>query len=99
MEDQIEESLKEERRDELMLLQQQISADKSQEYIDKIMEVIVEGELPEEGVYVGRTYRDAADVDGYVFFHAMRELMSGEFVKVEITDSSEYDLKGVMIDE
>ena len=61
------------------------------------MTALVEGYLPDEGVYIGRSYMDAPDVDGYLFFSSERELISGEFVKVRITEASEYDLKGVMV--
>ena len=51
----------------------------------------------EDGVYIGRTYMDAPDVDGYIFFTAGRELMSGDLVKVRVTDASEYDLRGELV--
>ena len=63
------------------------------------MDAFIEGRLPEEGVYLARTYKDAPNVDGFLFLRADRDLMSGDFVKVQITDSNEYDLIGEMLDE
>lgn len=99
MPDQIEESVKEERREALMLAQQSIAFEKSEEMIGRILDVLVEGRLPEEDIYIGRTYRDAPDVDGYVFIHAEEEMMSGDIVKVRITDAQDYDLVGDVIYE
>ena len=99
MADQIPEEEKERRRDALMALQQEIAFEKSEEMVGRELEVLIEGRLPEEGIYIGRTYRDAPDVDGYVFVDADRELISGEIVRVMITDSEEYDLIGDVIDE
>ena len=99
MPDQVPEAVKEERRDELMLLQQQISAEKTADMVGKTLEVLVEGRIPEEGIYVGRTYRDAPDVDGYIFLNAEEEIISGDFVTAEVTGSDEYDLTGDVIYE
>ena len=94
MPDQVPEAVKEERRDELMLLQQQISAEKTADMVGKTLEVLVEGRIPEEGIYVGRTYRDAPDVDGYIFINTDETLMTGDIVKVKVTGAYEYDLIG-----
>lgn len=83
--------------EEIMERQQQISSDKNREWIGKTMEVFVEGRIVEEDVYVARSYRDAPDVDGMVFVSSPRELISGEFVTVRITGSSEYDLIGELL--
>ena len=96
---QLPDEVKEERRDEIMALQQEISAEISASFVGRTLRVLVEGRMPEDDVYVCRSYRDAPDVDGYVFFTADRDIMSGEFVEVSITGSSEYDLTGEMIDE
>ena len=96
---QVPEELKESRRDELMLLQQQVSAKKTAAMIGKTVEVLVEGRIPEEGVYVGRTYRDAPEVDGYIFLNAQEEIISGDFVTAEVTGADEYDLTGDVIYE
>lgn len=97
--DQIDEAVKNFRRDELMELQQAIAFDKAETLIGKIFEVMIEGSIPEERVYVGRTFRDAPDVDGYVFMPYDRERMSGEYCMVRITGTKEYDLIGEIIDE
>lgn len=94
MPDQIDEEVKLDRRDELMELQQEISADKSQRLVGKHMEVIIEGKAADEDVYVGRTYMDAPGVDGYVFIKSEEELLSGDFARVRITKALEYDLIG-----
>lgn len=99
MPDQVPEEVKEERRDELMLLQQQISAEKTEQMVGKTLDVLVEGRIPEEGIYVGRTYRDAPEVDGYIFIHAEEEIISGDFVTVKVTGADEYDLTGDVIYE
>lgn len=99
MDDQVGEQIKEKRRDELMSLQQEISFELTGACIGSTLEVLVEGRLPEDDVYIGRTYRDAPDVDGYVFMTSQEELLSGDFVRVRITDADEYDLIGEVIDE
>ncbi|MDO4477764.1 MAG: 30S ribosomal protein S12 methylthiotransferase RimO [Lachnospiraceae bacterium] len=93
--DQVPQREKTKRRNALMAGQQTISAENGQRRIGSLMETIIEGYLPEEGVYVGRTYGDAPDVDGYVFIESDREWMSGDFLTVRITDAFEYDLQGV----
>ena len=115
MDGQVDEEVKIARRNEIMELQQEISAEKAEGRIGKVYEVLVEGTVPvdsvngeafasimevnEDGkkVYIGRTYMDAPDVDGQVFFEADYEIMSGELVEVEIIASDEYDLFGVLI--
>ena len=82
-----------------MLLQQQVSAEKASAMTGRILEVLVEGRIPEEGIYVGRTYRDAPEVDGYIFLNAEEEIISGDFVTAEVTGADEYDLTGDVIYE
>ena len=82
-----------------MLLQQQISAEKTEQMVGKNLDVLVEGRIPEEGIYVGRTYRDAPEVDGYIFINAEEEIISGDFVTVKVTGADEYDLTGDVIYE
>ena len=98
MVEQIEEEIKASRRDEIMQIQQDIAFDKSNSRVGEIYEVMIEGKLPDEGVYIARTYMDAPDVDGYVFIQSDYNFDSGDFVKVEITRSDEYDLIGEIID-
>ena len=94
MPDQIEEDIKEQRRDELMELQQAIAFEKAEKMGGKRLETVVEGYLPEDDVYVARSYMDAPGVDGYIFVYADRQLLSGDYIDVEVIDSREYDLIG-----
>lgn len=96
MPDQIDQDIMDTWRDELMALQQEISIDKSTQMVGKTIDVMVEGYIAEDNTYVGRSYKDAPNVDGMVFFECDRELMSGDFVSVKITGSTEYDLMGIM---
>ena len=97
MDGQITEEVKESRRDEIMALQQEISADKAASRIDDEMSVLIEGYLYEDDIYIGRTYMDAPKVDGNVFVRAEEELISGDIVPVRITGENEYDLMGDVI--
>lgn len=97
MPDQIPEGTKENRQEEIMELQQEIAFEMAERMRGKCLEVMIEGRMPEEDVYVARTYKDAPSVDGYLFLHADRELMSGDLVKVIVTGSNEYDLIGEII--
>lgn len=99
MEGQIDEECKEARRDAVMELQQQISAEKAASMVGKEMSVLIEGYLYEEDIYVGRTYMDAPKVDGNVFVRSEEEMISGDIVPVRITGASEYDLMGDVIYE
>ena len=98
MDGQIDEEVKEARRDEIMQIQQDIAFDKSNSRVGEIYEVMIEGRLPDEGVYIARTYMDAPDVDGYDFIQSDYNLDSGDFVKVEVTRSDEYDLIAEIIE-
>ncbi len=97
--DQIPQELKEERRDELMSLQQEIVFEKQQGMAGRVLTVLIEGRLVDEDAYVGRTYMDAPDVDGLIFVHTDQELISGDFVRVKVTKALEYDLIGEICDE
>ena len=92
--DQIAEELKQTRVAEIMELQQDISAACNETYIGRTLDAFVEGKVADENVYVARTYRDAPDVDGYLFIQTTRELMTGDIVSVQVTGSYEYDLIG-----
>ena len=94
MEDQVPEEVRIKRRDEIMALQQEISADLSAARIGQNMPVLIAGYLYNENVYIGRTYMDAPKVDGNVFVSAQEELISGDIVPVRITGANEYDLMG-----
>lgn len=99
MENQIDEEIKQRRRDEIMELQQEIAFDAAENMEGRVMWALVEGKLADEEVYVARTYRDAPGVDGLVFIHTDCALMSGDFVKVKITGANEYDLIGELTGE
>lgn len=97
--DQVPQEVKEERRDEIMELQQEISLAHSQNMIGKTLEVMIEGKVADENAYVGRTYMDGPGVDGMIFVQTGVELMSGDFAKVGVTGAMEYDLIGELEDE
>ena len=97
--EQLEEEVKLERQAEIMELQQEIAFEKAEAMIGKEVLVMIEGKVADENAYVGRTYKDAPNVDGLIFVNTGRELMSGDFVKVSITGSYEYDLIGELTDE
>ena len=92
--DQIDEEVKNNWRDEIMELQQEVSMDKSQDRIGLTYKVMIEGRVADENAYVGRTYMDAPNVDGYIFVNTDEELMTGDFVPVKVTGALEYDLIG-----
>lgn len=94
MKKQIPTFLKKMRRNEIMRLQQKIAFEKAEEMIGRKLSVMIEGKLPEDGVFIGRTYKDAPNVDGMVFVNSDRELVTGDVVTVGITDFHEYDLIG-----
>lgn len=99
MDGQIPEELKEARRDELMELQQEISLEKGNERIGQELLVMIEGKVSGESAYIGRTYGDAPNVDGYLFVQTGELLMTGDFAKVRVTGAMEYDLIGELADE
>lgn len=94
MKNQVPQRTKGKRRREIMQIQQKISLARGKAKIGKTMEAVIEGELPEEGIFAARTYGDAPGVDGMVFITATEDHMSGDFVNVRITGASEYDLTG-----
>ena len=99
---QIPDDLKEKRRGELMELQQAVSEKIQKRFVGKTMTAIIDGFIPEDDVYVARTYRDAPDVDGNIFINpgpdTSRDMVSGTFVKVKVTGSTEYDLIGDIVE-
>ena len=94
MPDQIDEQVKQDRSDMIMTDQTLISADKNNEKIGKTVEVLVEGYDSYIRCYFGRTEYDAPEIDGKIFFTTDTPLVIGDFVKVLINDSLEYDLLG-----
>lgn len=96
MPDQIDEEVKQDRRAEIMEIQQDIAFDNSESNVGREMTVMIEGKIVDENAYVGRTYMDAPGVDGNIFITTDEELITGDFVKVKVTGSVEYDLIGEM---
>ena len=96
---QIPQEEKENRRAYLMELQQQIAFEKAADMVGRSLTVMVEGAVADENAYVGRSYMDSPDIDGLVFINTGAMLMTGDFVRVRITGSYEYDLIGVPEDE
>ena len=97
MPNQIPEEVKEDRQAELMELQQDIVFEQAEEMIGKELLVMIEGKIADENAYVGRTYRDAPNVDGLIFVNTDEELMSGDFARVKVTGALEYDLIGELL--
>lgn len=94
---QVDEELKLDWQADVMELQEEIIFDKNETMKDKELFAFIEGKVADENVYVGRTYRDAPNVDGYVFVNTDEELMTGDIVKVKITGAYEYDLIGELV--
>lgn len=95
--DQIPEEVKEERQAELMEFQQEVVFAQAEEMIGREVLVMIEGKVADEDAYVGRTYRDAPNVDGLIFINTQEEMMSGDFARVRVTGALEYDLIGELI--
>ena len=98
-EDQIDEKTKIKRRDAIMALQHGISQELTAAKVGQVMQVLIEGKITDEDVYIGRTYQDAPDIDGEVFVEYEGELISGDYVNVRITQANDYDLIGEIVDE
>ncbi len=96
-EDQIDEEVKEDRQADIMELQQEIAFDKAEDMIGREVLVMIEGKVEDENAYVGRTYRDAPNVDGLIFINTDVELISGDFAKVKVTGALDYDLIGELM--
>lgn len=96
-EDQIDEEVKEDRQADIMELQQEIAFDKADDMIGREVLVMIEGKVADENAYVGRTYRDAPNVDGLIFINTDVELISGDFAKVKVTGALDYDLIGELM--
>lgn len=94
--EQVEDEIKTDRQADIMELQQEIAFEKAEDMIGRTVLAMIEGKVPDEHAYVARTYKDAPNVDGFVFIQTSEELMTGDFVRVKITGSFEYDLIGEM---
>lgn len=99
MPDQIPEEVKLDRQDEIMELQQEIAFERAEDMVGRVLLCMIEGKVADEDAYVARTYRDAPNVDGYLFVNTTASLMTGDFVKVQVTGCNEYDLIGEIYHE
>lgn len=99
MPDQVDEEIKMRRQAEIMELQQEIAFEKAEDMVGSVLYCMIEGKVADEDAYVARTYRDAPNVDGYLFVNTTATLMTGDFVKVLVTGSNEYDLIGEIYHE
>ena len=97
--DQIDEEVKKERREAVMLAQQSVHIDFNRTLLGCKLKVLCDGFDEVSETYYGRTYMDAYDIDGKVFFTSERPVSEGEFVVVEITEIFDYDLIGVALYE
>lgn len=95
--DQVDDERKQTWQEDVMELQQEVSFDKNEALQGEKLLAFVEGKVADENVYVGRTYRDAPGIDGLVFIHTNEELVTGDFVRVEVTGAYEYDLIGEVV--
>lgn len=98
MKEQLDEETKEERARIIMESQMDIMDRINRRHIGKILEVMVDGFDEEQECYFGRSYMDAPDVDGFVYFNSENELNPGDFVTVEIEDAIDADLYGTQKD-
>lgn len=99
MPDQVEDEVKEQRRREIMELQQEIAFEAAGQMTGRRVKAMIEGKVADEDAYVARTYKDAPGVDGYLFVNTERQLLSGDFIDVIVTGSNEYDIIGEIADD
>ena len=95
--DQVDEEQKSVWQREVMELQEEVIFDKNETMKGRELYVFIEGKVADENAYIGRTYRDAPNVDGYIFINSDEELVTGDIAKVRVTGAYEYDLIGELI--
>ena len=96
--DQVDEQIKQDRVDIVMAEQSRISEELNQKKIGEVLEVVSEGWDEVSGAYFGRSYADAPEIDGKVYFRAKKNTISdGEFVRVRVTEAVDYDLVGEIV--
>ncbi len=95
--EQVDDEVKEDRKYEIMEIQQEIAFEKSQSMVGRELLAIIEGKVADENAYIGRTYMDAPGIDGYIFINTDMELMTGDLAKVKVIGAAEYDLIGQLI--
>lgn len=96
LDEQIPDNIKEERKNEIMAIQSDISGEILSKNLGKTFEVLIEEKIDDNN-YVGRTYMDSPEIDGVTYVQSDKELEIGDFVQVEIIDSLDYDLVGELI--
>lgn len=97
MEHQVDEEQKAEWQADVMELQEEVIMDKNETLIGTELYAFIEGKVADENAYIGRTYRDAPNVDGYIFINTDEQLMTGDIAKVRVTGAYEYDLIGELL--
>ena len=97
MPDQIDEDIKADWQADVMELEEEVIFDKNETLKGKELYVFIEGKVADENAYIGRTYRDAPNVDGYIFINTDETLMTGDICKVMVTGAYEYDLIGELV--
>ncbi len=97
MPNQIDEETKAEWQADVMELQEEVIFDKNKTLKGMETYAFIEGRVADENAYIGRTYRDAPNVDGYIFINTDEELMTGDIVKVKVVGAYEYDLIGEIL--
>jgi ribosomal protein S12 methylthiotransferase len=97
--DQIDEEIRQHRADIIMEQQADVSAEYNAQQLDTIKTAVVEGFDKWAECYFGRTEADAPDIDGKIFFTSEQKLQSGQYVKVKIIDTLDYDLFGEVISD
>ena len=97
MPNQIDEETKAEWQADVMELQEEVIFDKNETLKGMETYAFIEGRVADENAYIGRTYRDAPNVDGYIFINTDEELMTGDIVKVKVVGAYEYDLIGEIL--
>ncbi|MBP5652524.1 MAG: radical SAM protein, partial [Lachnospiraceae bacterium] len=95
--DRVTKAVANRRRKDLMGLQQSIVFDKNAALTGREIDVIIDGRIPEDGIYVGRTYMDAPGIDSVVFVRSGRDIISGSVIRVIIEDFKDYDLIGTEV--
>ena len=94
---QVDEELKQDWVADVMELQEEVIIDKNESLIGTELITFIEGKVADENAYIGRTYRDAPNVDGYIFINTDEELMTGDIVKAKVIGAYEYDLIGELV--
>lgn len=97
MPDQVDEDTKADWQADVMELQEEVIFDKNETLKGIETYAFIEGKVADENAYIGRTYRDAPNVDGYIFINTDEELMTGDIVKVKVIGAYEYDLIGEIL--